>query len=170
MSNWGSSIRPGRPDPLGATVAPDGVNFAVFSRNATRVMLCLFDEAGNEVEIITLPEREGHVWHGYLPGMKPGQQYGYRMDGPYKPKEGHRFNPFKLLIDPYAKRLTGHPVWHSALYGYQEGHKDKDLSFDKTDSASCMPRCVVSQPDAAWDDPDRPHHAYQDSIIYEAHV
>lgn len=170
MTNWGGSIRPGRPHPLGATVDPEGVNFAVFSRNATRVMLCLFDEAGNETEIVTLPEREGHVWHGYFPGMKAGQEYGYRMDGPYKPNEGHRFNPFKFLIDPYAKRLTGHPKWHDALYGYKAGHKDKDLSFDKTDSAPYMPRSVVTASDSDWDDPERPLHAFQDSIIYEAHV
>ncbi len=164
-------IRPGRPFPLGASVDGDGVNFAVFSRHATRVMLCLFDENGAEHQVVPLPEREGHIWHGYFPGMKAGQQYGYRMDGPYRPQDGHRFNPYKLLIDPYAKQLTGHPAWHPSLYGYKVGHKDKDRSFDKTDSAPYMPRCVVVHPM-----PDvhgalaRPNHALESTVIYEAHV
>ncbi|MCO4849049.1 MAG: glycogen debranching protein GlgX [Yoonia sp.] len=155
---------------MGATVDEGGVNFAVFSRHATKVMLCLFDENGVENQIITLPERQGHVWHGYFPGMKAGQQYGYRMDGPYKPKEGHRFNPYKLLIDPYAKRLTGHPTWNKALFGYKTGHKDKDLSFDKSDSAPYMSRCVVVDPTFDWGDTPRPNHSLENSIIYEAHV
>ena len=163
-------IRPGRPSPLGATVDPDGVNFAVFSRHATKVMLCLFDEEGKENQIITLPEREGHVWHGYFPGMKAGQQYGVRMDGPYAPEEGHRFNPYKLLIDPYAKQITGHPKWNDALFGYKNGHKDADLSFDKTDSAPYMPRCVVVDPTYNWNNAAEPRHALESSIIYEAHV
>lgn len=95
-----------------------------------RVLLCLFDENGNESQVITMPEREGHVWHAYLEGIRPGQQYGFRMDGRYAPAEGHRFNPNKLLIDPYAKKLTGHPVWNDALFSYVPGHKDKDLSFN----------------------------------------
>ncbi len=163
-------IGPGRPSPLGATVDEGGVNFAIYSRHATRVMLCLFDENGVENQIITLPEREGHVWHGYFPGMKAGQQYGVRMEGPYAPDKGHRFNPYKLLIDPYAKRLTGHPTWDSALFGYKAGHKDKDLSFDKTDSAPFMPRCVVVDPNFDWGDAPRPNHALENSVIYEAHV
>ncbi|MEM7473313.1 MAG: glycogen debranching protein GlgX [Pseudomonadota bacterium] len=163
-------IQPGHPYPLGATLDENGVNFAVFSRNATKVILCLFDDAGTETELITLPEREGHVWHGYLPGLTAGQQYGYRMHGPYKPKEGHRFNPHKLLIDPYAKRLTGHPTWNKALFGYKEGHKDKDLSFDKTDSAPFMPRSVVTDPSFEWADTKRPNHDMENSVIYEAHV
>lgn len=133
-------------------------------------MLCLFDENGAEHQIVTLPEREGHVWHGYLPGLKAGQQYGYRMDGPYKPEEGHRFNPFKLLIDPYAKQLSGHPKWNDALFGYQTGHKDKDLSFDKTDSAPYMPRSIVVDPTFDWGNMPRPNHSMEDTVIYEAHV
>lgn len=170
MNNESLSVGPGRPSPLGATADEGGVNFAVFSRHATKVILCLFDENGNEYQVVTLPEREGHVWHGYFPGLRPGQQYGYRMDGPYKPEEGHRFNPFKLLIDPYAKQLTGHPKWNDALFGYQTGHKDKDLSFDKTDSAPYMPRCVVVDPVFDWGDDQRPNHSLQNSVIYEAHV
>ncbi len=163
-------IEPGRPSPLGATADADGVNFAVYSRHATRVMLCLFDHNGIEHQIITLPEREGHVWHGYFPGMKAGQQYGFRMEGPYQPRNGHRFNPYKLLIDPYAKRLTGHPKWNDALFGYKVGHGDKDLSFDKTDSAPFMPRSVVIDPRFDWDNTPRPNHALENTIIYEAHV
>ncbi|MEL7126001.1 MAG: glycogen debranching protein GlgX [Pseudomonadota bacterium] len=170
MSQARAPLQPGRPSPLGATVDDGGVNFAVFSRHATKAMLCLFDDAGRETEIIPLPEREGHVWHGYFPGLQPGQQYGFRMDGPYAPREGHRFNPYKLLIDPYAKRLTGHPTWHDALFGYIAGHADKDLSFDKTDSAPYMPRSVVTDPHFNWDDAQRPRHALENSVIYEAHV
>ena len=163
-------ILPGQPFPLGATADEGGVNFAVFSQHATKVLLCLFDDDGEENQIVTLPEREGHIWHGYLPGLKPGQQYGYRMDGPYKPAQGHRFNPYKLLIDPYAKQLTGHPKWHDALFGYKAGHKKRDLSFDTTDSASYMPRSVVADPKPDFEDHARPHHALEDTIIYEAHV
>ncbi len=164
------SIRAGTPFPLGATFDGDGVNFAVFSRHATRVSLCLFDEAGNETQIVDMPEREGHVWHCYMSGMRPGQQYGYRMHGPYEPEQGHRFNPYKLLIDPYAKRLTGHPSWHDALYGYQVGHKEKDLSFDKRDSAPFMPKSVVVDPAFSWGARSRPETSRADTIIYEAHV
>lgn len=164
------AIRPGLPSPLGATFDGDGVNFAVFSRHATKVLLCLFDENGNENRVIALPEREGHVWHGYFPGMRPGQQYGYRMDGPYAPDEGHRFNPFKLLVDPYAKQLTGHPIWHDALFGYKVGHKDKDRSFSKVDSAPYMPRSIVVDPSFSWGDAARPNHVLENTVIYEAHV
>ena len=170
MTTLRGPIEAGRPFPLGATPRDGGVNFAVFSQHANRVMVCLFDEAGAEVEIIPLPEQEGHIWHGFLPGLKVGQQYGLRADGPYDPSRGHRFNPFKLLIDPYAKRLTGHPVWHDALLGYQSGHSLKDLSFSKLDSASCMPRCIVTDPTFDWQDVDRPDHALENSVIYEAHV
>ena len=170
MSSALPQIQPGRPTPLGATVDEGGVNFAVFSRHATKVILCLFDENGIEHQVIPLPEREGHVWHGYFPGMKAGQQYGFRMDGPYEPEGGHRFNPYKLLIDPYAKRLTGQPKWDNALFGYQAGHRKKDLSFNKEDSAPFMPRCVVADPVFDWGNGQRPNHALENSVIYEAHV
>lgn len=162
--------RPGRPTPLGATLDPEGVNIAVFSRFATKVMLCLFDEDGNENQIITLPEREGHVWHGYFPGMKAGQQYGFRMDGPYDPDAGHRFNPYKLLIDPYAKKLTGHPKWNNALFGYKPGHRNKDKSFNKSDSAPYMPRSVVVDPSFDWRGDEKPRYPLESTVIYEAHV
>ena len=163
-------IRPGTPSPLGATFDGDGVNFAVFSRHATRVSLCLFDEHGVETQIVILPEREGHVWHGYIPGMHPGQQYGYRMHGPYAPEDGHRFNHNKLLIDPYAKKLTGHPVWNDALFGYEAGHKTKDLSFDTRDSAPFMPRSVVVDPAFTWGSSTPPNTPLADTILYEGHV
>ena len=163
-------IRAGTSSPLGATFDGDGVNFAVFSRHATQVSLCLFDEAGNETQIIKLPEREGHVWHGYLPGARPGQQYGYRVHGPYNPKEGHRFNPYKLLIDPYAKKLTGHPVWNNALFGYDMNSAEKDLSMDRSDSAPYMPRSIVVDPSFTWGQGRRPNTSLSESVIYEAHV
>lgn len=163
-------IRAGRPHPLGATFDGDGVNFAVFSRHAEQVSLCLFDHNGVETEVAFLPERDGHIWHGYVPGMRPGQQYGYRMHGPYKPSEGHRFNPHKLLIDPYAKQLTGHPIWNDALFGYEAGHADADLSFDTRDSAPYMPRSVVVDPAFSWGNKGVPNTPLAETILYEAHV
>ncbi|SEK78566.1 glycogen operon protein [Roseivivax marinus] len=162
---------PGLAHPLGATFDGAGVNFAVFSQNATRMLLCLFSDDGKtEIAQIPLPERDGDVWHGYLSGLRPGQLYGYRAEGPYAPQEGHRFNPNKLLLDPYAKRVTGHPEWHDALYGYTVGHEDGDLSFDERDSAPYMPRCVVEDPCFDWGRTPRPETALADSVIYEAHV
>ena len=168
--NQNYPILAGSPNPLGATFDGDGVNFAIFSQHATRVSLCLFDENGIENQIINLPEREGHVWHGYIPGMRPGQLYGYRMHGPYQPEEGHRFNPFKLLIDPYAKRLTGHPKWHDSLFGFTIGDPRTDLSFDTRDSSPYMPRCVVVDPAFSWGDKSRPNYPLEETVIYEAHV
>jgi len=165
-----SNILAGKASPLGATLDPDGVNFAVFSRHATTVTLCLFDNAGIEVRQIALPERQGHVWHGYISGLRKGQQYGFRMDGPYKPEQGHRFNHNKLLIDPYAKQLTGHPTWNDALFSYQPGHKNKDLSFNKQDSGPYMPRSVVVDPYFDWGTVTAPGHHLKDTIVYEAHV
>ncbi|MEL6689119.1 MAG: glycogen debranching protein GlgX [Pseudomonadota bacterium] len=162
----------GRPYPLGATFDGEGVNFAVFSQHATRVTLCLFDDEGREALLVELAERDGHVWHGYFSGMQPGQQYGYRVHGPYAPEEGHRFNPHKLLIDPYAKKLTGHLEWHDSLYGYEIGHADADLSFDTRDSAPYMPRCVVVDPAFTWGrkSADRIARPWNETILYEAHV
>ncbi|MDP7151226.1 MAG: glycogen debranching enzyme GlgX, partial [Paracoccaceae bacterium] len=130
----------GRPSPLGATFDGEGVNFAVFSQHATQVTLSLCDEKGAETLLVDLTERDGHVWHGYIAGLRPGQKYGYRVHGPYAPERGHRFNPHKFLIDPYSKRLDGHVKWHDALYGYKVGHSKGDLSFDRRDSARYMPR------------------------------
>ena len=162
----------GRPNPLGATFDGEGVNFAVFSQHATKVTLCLCDESGAETFLLDLVEREGHIWHGYIAGLRPGQKYGYRVHGPYAPAEGHRFNPHKFLVDPYAKQLTGHLEWHDALYGYEIGHADGDLSFDARDSAPYMPRSVVVDPAFTWGRQDqmRLDTRWSDTILYEAHV
>ncbi|WP_378947205.1 glycogen debranching protein GlgX [Paracoccus sp. R86501] len=159
----------GHPTPLGATFDGAGVNFAIFSKHAERVVLCLFDDKNRETRV-DLPERDGHVWHGHITGLRPGQRYGYRVHGPYKPHEGHRFNPNKLLIDPYAKRLSGRLAPHDAVFGYRAGHADADLSYDRRDSATHVPRSVVVDPSFTWGD-DRPlRRPMTDTVIYEAHV
>ena len=164
------TITAGRPYPLGATFDGDGVNFAIFSQNATRMTLCLFDDAGHENLLITLPENTGHIWHVYLHGARPGQHYGYRAHGPYRPDEGHRFNPHKLLIDPYAKRLSGHPIWDDALFGYETSSKAADLSFDTRNSANFAPRSIITDPAFSWGNDEPPDHPMTDTVIYEAHV
>src|SRR4051795_4651552 len=132
-----SRIAEGLPHPLGATWDGVGVNFALFSANATKVELCLFDQDGTtELERIELPEYTDEVWHGYLPDARPGTVYGYRVHGPYDPQNGNRFNPNKLLIDPYARQLVGSVQWNEALFGYTVGSPDADLSFDRRDSAA----------------------------------
>jgi isoamylase len=162
------SLSSGASAPLGAVPDEAGTNFAIFSENATRMVLCLFDGTGRETRI-DLPEREGGIWYGHVAGIRPGQLYGYRAYGPYKPEEGHRFNHNKLLMDPYARRLTGHPVWHDALMGYVAGHEDADLSFDDRDSAPHMPRCVV-EAEHRLPEPRHPRTRLRDTVIYEAHV
>lgn len=162
------SLSAGRPTRLGATPDEAGVNFAVFSAHATRMTLCLFDANGAETQI-NLPEREGDIWHVHVAGIKPGQHYGYRAHGAYRPDEGHRFNPNKLLLDPYARRITGHPVWDDALMGYTVGSGSVDLSFDTRNSAPFMPRCVVEEVPVATERP-RPNTPMDETIIYEAHV
>jgi isoamylase len=123
-----------------------------------------------ETHRLDLPERNGDVWHGYVSGLRPGLMYGLRADGPYAPHHGHRFNANKLLLDPYAKRITGHPVWHDALMGYTVGDARGDLSFDRRDSAPYMPRCVVEDPSFSWGADRPPGHRDAESILYEAHV
>jgi len=165
-----SGLREGLPFPLGATWDGLGVNFALFSANATMVELCLFNEHGDETERIPLPEYTDEVWHGYLPDARPGQLYGYRVHGPYEPEAGHRFNPNKLLLDPYAKQIIGDLTWDDALFGYTIGHADADLSFDERDSAPFMPKSRVIDPAFTWGT----HHwqgvPWDRSIIYEMHV
>ena len=163
------AILAGHPAPLGASFDGAGVNFAIFSQHAERMTLCLFDDRNRETRI-DLPEREGFVWHGYIPGLRPGQKYGYRVHGPYRPGDGHRFNPCKLLIDPYAKRLTGSPRIHDALFGYRAGHADADLSFDRRDSAPHMPKSVVVDPSFSWQGDHPPRRPWSETVIYEAHV
>lgn len=165
------SMSAGRPSPIGATYDGQGVNFAVFSEHAERVDLCLFSDDGkHEIARIPLLERDGDVWHIYVAGLSPGTSYGYRVHGLYKPEEGHRFNPNKLLLDPYAKRLSGGVIWNDAIMGYTIGAKDKDLSFDTRDSAPYVQRSLVVDPSFNWGDDRRPETPSSDTVIYEAHV
>ena len=165
-------VWPGRPYPQGATWDGQGVNFAIFSENGTGVELCLFDRAdsGRPTDRINLRERTDLIWHCYLPDAGPGQLYGYRVDGPYAPSEGHRFNRHKLLLDPYANAVSGTIRWSDALYGYRVGHPDQDLSFDDRDSAGDLPKCVVVDPAFSWGDDRSPGTPWNRTIIYECHV
>ena len=165
-------ITEGRPFPLGATWDGTGVNFALFSTSATKVELCLFDPEGKEGTFapIELPEYTDEVWHGYLPDVRPGQVYGYRVYGPYEPTAGHRFNHNKLLLDPYAKQLVGDLKWNPALFGYVIGSAETDLSFSEEDSAPFMPKCRVIDPAFTWGDDRRPRVPWERTIIYEAHL
>ena len=164
-------ISAGAPHPLGATWDGRGTNFALFSANAEKVELCLFDSYGRrEIERIALPERTEDVWHGYLADVVPGQLYGYRVHGPYHPERGLRFNSHKLLIDPYAKQLVGRLVWSDAHFGYRAGSARADLSFDRRDNARGMPKSMVVDEAFTWGEERRPSIPWQDTIIYEAHV
>jgi glycogen operon protein len=163
-------VWPGQPYPLGAHWDGRGVNFALFSLHAERVELCLFDATGRrETARVALPEYTDEVWHGYLPDLCPGQLYGYRVYGPYEPERGHRFNPHKLLIDPYARLLHGAVRWHDALYGYRVGDARGDLSFDTRDSARYTPKCIVIE-DAVPAREPRPRQPWRRSVIYELHA
>ena len=164
-------ILPGLPYPLGATVDDEGTNFAIFSAHADRIELCLFDPGGRrEVARYVLPECTDEIWHGWLPTVGAGQLYGYRVHGPYRPEEGHRFNPHKLLLDPYAKKLAGQVKWADALYGYRLHSPRADLSFDRRDSAAAMPKGVVVDDVFRWGDERPPRTPLHRSVIYEAHV
>ncbi|MGH7963287.1 MAG: glycogen debranching protein GlgX [Candidatus Binatia bacterium] len=166
------NIWPGQPYPLGATWDGAGVNFALFSENATKVELCLFDGPGGEREAtrVQMPEQTNQVWHVYLPGIRPGQLYGYRVHGPYAPAEGHRFNPAKLLLDPYTRAIAGTLRWSEALFGYTVGHADADLSQNQRDSADGLPKCVVVDPTFNWGNDTFPRTPWHKTIIYELHV
>jgi isoamylase len=166
----GSRVQEGRPQPLGATWDGLGVNFAVFSANATKVELCLFDDRGErELERIALPEYTDEVWHGYLPDARPGTVYGLRVHGPYEPSNGHRFNPNKLLLDPYAKQVVGQVIWDPALFGYVMESAD-DLTFDERDSAPFMMKARVIDPAFTWGRDRRLETSWERTIIYELHV
>src|SRR3954470_17858009 len=161
----------GKPFPLGATWDGLGVNFALFSAHATKVQLCLFDDSGEqEIERIELPEYTDEVWHGYVPTARPGTVYAYRVHGPYEPDVGHRFNPNKLVIDPYAKQLVGALRWGPQLFGYELGHPDKDKSFDPRDSAPLMQKCRVIDPAFTWGRAAKPEVPWDRTIFYEMHV
>ncbi|MGH3103704.1 MAG: glycogen debranching enzyme, partial [Gaiellaceae bacterium] len=148
-------VWPGRPFPLGPSWTGDGVNFSLFSENAERVELCLFDEEGRQTSV-ELTERTAFNWHGFVPGLGPGQLYGYRIHGPYAPKRGHRFNPAKLLIDPYAKAIEGPILWdRGTTLPYSPDGPDADLEADRTDDAAAIPKCVVIDDRFDWEG-DRP--------------
>ncbi|MFO8141016.1 MAG: glycogen debranching protein GlgX [Marinobacter sp.] len=171
MSEKQLRIWPGEPQPLGATQDGNGVNFAVFSEHAERVELCLFDPSGEqEIERIAMPERTGFVWHAYLPDARAGLLYGYRVHGPYNPEEGHRFNPNKLLLDPYSKAIFGELQWSDAMFGYGIGDKEEDLSFNDRDSADGMLRSRVIDASFDWEGDTPPATPWQETVIYELHV
>jgi len=164
-------VWPGRPFPLGAAWEGGGTNFSLYSESAQRVELCLFDEEERE-ERIDLEEHTAHVWHGYLPDVGPGQRYGYRVHGPWAPERGHRFNPAKLLVDPYAKAIDGvvdHRVASTLPY-VPTGEPDADLELDDEDDAAAIPKCVVVDPVFDWEGDDHPRTTWADTIIYELHV
>jgi glycogen operon protein len=164
-------VWPGAPSPLGATFDGRGVNFALFSAHAERVELCLFDARGErELERIVLPEYTDQVWHGYLPDVAAGQLYGYRVHGPYAPHEGHRFNPHKLLLDPYARQLHGALRWTDAHFGYRLGHPRGDLVADRRDNARGMPKCRVVDPAFTWGDDRPPAVPGPEAVLYEMHL
>ena len=164
-------LEPGTAYPLGATWDGTGVNFALFSAHAERVDVCIFDSRGRrEIARFTLPEFTDEVWHGYLPGLRPGSLYGYRVYGPYEPSNGHRFNHHKLLIDPYAKALHGALRWSDAHYGYRIGAPRGDLSFDRRDNASGMPKSVVVDTSFMWGNDRPPNVPWMRSVFYETHV
>ena len=165
-------VWPGKPYPLGATWDGAGVNFAIFSKHATKVELCLFDsrEALKESARVPLPERTDDVWHGYFPDARPGQLYGFRVHGPYEPAAGHRFNPRKVLLDPYAKAI-GRPLsWSDAMFGYKIGDPAQDLSLDDRDSAPNAPLGVVVDTAFTWGGDDLLRRPWHDTVIYELHV
>lgn len=162
---------PGRPYPLGATWDGQGTNFALFSENAESVHLCLFDESGaTETDRFVLNEQTAHVWHGYIPGVRPGQVYGYRVMGPYAPELGQRFNASKVLIDPYAKALTGTVDWDGPVFGYPISNPRQDLVRDQRDDAQSVPKAVVADPYFDWEQDRAPRVPWHNSVIYEVHT
>jgi isoamylase len=159
-------VWPGKAYPLGASYDGSGTNFAIFSEVAEKIELCLFDADGSETRVV-LPDVDAFVWHAFLPGIEPGQRYGYRVHGPYEPKNGHRCNPNKLLLDPYAKAIDGVFHWDQSLFSYTFGDED---SRNDQDSAASMPKSVVINPFFDWGTDRPPKREYADSVIYEAHV
>jgi glycogen operon protein len=166
-----TAVWPGSPQPRGAHWDGEGVNFAVFSEHADAVDLCVFDATGRrELQRIRLVERTDQIFHCYLPEARPGLLYGYRVHGPYKPEQGQRFNPHKLLLDPYAYNTAGTLKWSDALFGYNVGHKARDLSFDRRDSARAMPKSKVIDPAFTWGNDRPPSVPWHEMLIYELHV
>ncbi|HYR61183.1 MAG TPA: glycogen debranching protein GlgX [Actinomycetota bacterium] len=161
------TVWPGQALPLGASFDGAGTNFSIFSEVAERVDLCLFGEDGRET-CIRLPEKTGFWWHGYLPTVRPGQRYGYRVHGPYNPSEGHRCNPSKLLLDPYARSIDGEVTWDPAVFPYRLGESDDVV--EETDNAPFMPKSVVINPFFDWSTDRPPRHRWHDTVVYETHV
>ena len=171
MSQAFAAAWPGKPYPLGATWDGEGVNFSLFSEHGEKVELCIFDPKGRrEIQRIEMRDRTDHIWHCYLPEARPGLRYGFRVHGPYQPDHGHRFNPHKLLIEPYAKNIAGVLAWSDAHFGYRIGHARADLSFDRRDSAPGTPKCVVIDPAFTWGGDRPPRVPWHETIIYELHV
>ena len=171
MSPSAMPVLPGSPYPLGATWDGNGVNFALFSAHAAKVELCLFSNDGRrELDRVVLPEYTDEVWHGYLPEVRPGQLYGYRVHGPYEPRHGHRFNPSKLLLDPYARELVGPLRWSDAHFGYRLNSRRADLSIDRRDNQYGVPKSRVVDPAFTWGDDRPPRTPWSDTVIYEMHV
>jgi glycogen operon protein len=164
-------VREGLPYPLGAAWDGKGVNFALFSAHATKAEVCIFDSAGaTELDRVALPEYTDQIFHGWLPDLGPGQVYGYRVHGPYEPDAGHRFNPTKLLLDPYARAHMGDLQWNPAVFGYTIGHPDADLSFDERDSAPFTPKSIVVDSNFDWHgQPRRKLVALDRTVFYETH-
>jgi len=166
-----TAVWPGKPYPQGAEWDGEGVNFALFSEHASGVELCLFDARGRrELQRIRMPEQTDQVWHCYLPEARPGTLYGYRVHGPYHPQDGHRFNPNKLLLDPYAKSLAGPLAWSDAHFGYRIGSQHADLSMDRRNNALGVPKGQVIDPAFSWGDDRSPRTPWHDTVIYELHV
>ncbi|XQQ06265.1 MAG: glycogen debranching protein GlgX [Leptolyngbya sp. IPPAS B-1204] len=163
------SIWPGKPYPLGAAWDGKGTNFALFSEHATAVELCLFDQAGQETRL-PLTEVSNFVWHGYVPSIGPGQRYGFRVHGPFEPHAGHRFNPHKLLLDPYAKAVEGDIKFGAEIFGYWWDHPDQDLSFSDQDDAELVPKAIVIDDWFDWEDDTLLQTPRHETIIYETHV
>ncbi len=171
MSAAALHLQHGRHFPLGASWDGSGINFALFSAHAERVELCVFDaDAMHEVARLALPACTDQVWHGYLAEARPGLVYGYRVSGPYEPARGQRFNPHKLLLDPYARAFAGSFRWCNEHYGYSAGHADADLSYDRRDNAAAMLKCRVVDNAYAWDGDRAPRTPWADTVIYEVHV
>ncbi|HEY4008508.1 MAG TPA: glycogen debranching protein GlgX [Acidobacteriaceae bacterium] len=163
------TLLPGKPYPLGATSTEQGTNFAVYSENATAVHVCFFDEQGNQTDCVRLRERTAFVWHGLIRNIKPGQRYGFRVEGPWEPEKGQRFNPAKLLVDPYAKALTGEVDWKAPIFPYDVTAGDP-RKIDEQDSAAAVPKGIVIESRFDWGDDCAPQTPIADSIIYEMNV
>src|SRR5580698_3609693 len=165
----GRTLLPGTPYPLGATATTKGTNFAVYSEHATGVSVCLFDDHGIETDQIELHERTAYIWHGLIKNIAPGQLYGYRVAGPWEPEKGHRFNPSKLLVDPYAKAIAGVLDWKAPIFTFKVETGDDLQQCDK-DSAPGIPKSVVIDPSFDWENDKPPCTPLVDSLIYEMHV